>query len=436
MHPAAIGAALGGRPSTRMAQIDGGGRNTRRLSFVSDSMRSLRHGATVMLAGALAMAGCTPSRPPAAPRSAARAAAPPSSSALPTPAFGSRPLLVWSRSGLPSGFAGTIGHLPGVTRLVTVVTGTAWLTDSFDRDGHSVARPPAGLSIPLEVAGANPTAFGAFMPTADDAYVPALSAGQGILGTTSARLRRLGAGGVLALGPARITIAGVVPDADIGAYELFVSRTTAARLGIRTPTYAMVQPVPGASVSGLARSIRRLMPAGLPLVIRLPGRARYLRQADAVLPAVMEKAPFGEFAARVIPGTGGHLAVDRAWVQRHIITTRVPVLGEVTCNRAILPQLDGALGQIASEGLAGLVHPGDYGGCYVPRLIPDAPGAPISHHSWGVAIDINVSENPLGQLPHQDPRVVAIFERWAFTWGGRWIVPDGMHFEYLHPPEP
>jgi hypothetical protein len=24
--------------------------------------------------------------------------------------------------------------------------------------------------------------------------------------------------------------------------------------------------------------------------------------------------------------------------------------------------------------------------------------------------------------------------RWGFTWGGHWLVPDGMHFEYLGPP--
>jgi len=25
-------------------------------------------------------------------------------------------------------------------------------------------------------------------------------------------------------------------------------------------------------------------------------------------------------------------------------------------------------------------------------------------------------------------------ERWGFTWGGRWLVPDPAHFEYLRPP--
>jgi hypothetical protein len=58
------------------------------------------------------------------------------------------------------------------------------------------------------------------------------------------------------------------------------------------------------------------------------------------------------------------------------------------------------------------------------------PEAGISHHAWGVAVDINVSRNPFGGTPHQDPRIVEIFERWGFTWGGQWLVPDGMHFEF------
>jgi D-alanyl-D-alanine carboxypeptidase len=28
-----------------------------------------------------------------------------------------------------------------------------------------------------------------------------------------------------------------------------------------------------------------------------------------------------------------------------------------------------------------------------------------------------------------------VFERWGFTWGGRWLVPDGMHFEFLRFPQ-
>jgi hypothetical protein len=42
-----------------------------------------------------------------------------------------------------------------------------------------------------------------------------------------------------------------------------------------------------------------------------------------------------------------------------------------------------------------------------------------------------VSQNPLGAPPRLDRRVVDAFERWGLTWGGRWLVPDAMHFEFL-----
>jgi hypothetical protein len=29
---------------------------------------------------------------------------------------------------------------------------------------------------------------------------------------------------------------------------------------------------------------------------------------------------------------------------------------------------------------------------------------------------------------------VEIFDRWGFTWGGSWLVPDGMHFEFRNFP--
>ena len=36
---------------------------------------------------------------------------------------------------------------------------------------------------------------------------------------------------------------------------------------------------------------------------------------------------------------GGHIAPDPAWVASHIVTAQVPILGSVTCNKAIIPQL-------------------------------------------------------------------------------------------------
>src|SRR6266542_1633526 len=176
---------------------------------------------------------------------------------------------------------------------------------------------------------------------------------------------------------------------------------------------------------------RATLPPGVPVRIRGPGQATWLRQGDAVLPQVVEKALLGEFAAKPQPAPGGWITIDPAWVNRHIVTAAVPILGRVTCNRAIIPQLRGALAEVVRRGLAHLVNPADYAGCYAARVIAGDPGPSLAHHAWGSAIDLNATANPQGAPPHQDPRLVSVFERWGFTWGGRWLVPDAMHFELL-----
>jgi hypothetical protein len=307
-----------------------------------------------------------------------------------------------------------------------VVAGTVWLTGSRTASGRQVDRPPAGGAIPLDLAGAPPTDLAAFFPPADRPLLAALTRGEAILGETSARLRHLGVGGVLEFGGRNVTIAGVVPDAVIGAHEVFVSATQARHLGVVIQQYVLMQAPGGVSHA----RIRALVPAGKLMRIRGPGEAHFLRQADAVLPPVMLKAAFGEFAAdpKLLPGQWLKMAPD--WRAKNIVSAPIPILGTATCNSALIPQLRSALTQVQSRGLASLISPGDYGGCFAARVIPGSPGDALSAHAWGAAIDINVSRNEVGAIPHQDPRLVAIFKRWGFTWGGNWMRPDGMHFEF------
>ena len=349
--------------------------------------------------------------------------------------------LAWVPGGLPPGFSRSVADLPSIDRITAVAEDNVWMTRSWSSDGGLVDHPTRPYAIPIDAAAVAPRSFGAFLPPPDRAIVAALADGQGVLGATSAALRGLGPGAELAFeGGTRIRIVDVLPDELVGASELLVSKATGAAIGVHRQRYLLLQPGDGRSVTSteLIRRLRPLLPADLGIYrrvqVRAPGETPFFRSGDAVLPPVMIKALFGEFAARVIPGTGGYLTVDPTWQARHIVTASVPILGHVTCNRAIIPQLQSAFGLIESAGLSSLIHPSEYGGCYVPRVIPNVPGEPISHHAWGVAIDINVSANPFGRPPHQDPRIVSIFERWGFTWGGRWLVPDGMHFEFLHAP--
>lgn len=60
-----------------------------------------------------------------------------------------------------------------------------------------------------------------------------------------------------------------------------------------------------------------------------------------------------------------------------------------------------------------------------------------SNHSWGLAIDLNSTENPMASRFVSDipPAVVKDWEACGFYWGGRYErTPDTMHFEYLGRP--
>ncbi|MGH2821259.1 MAG: M15 family metallopeptidase [Actinomycetota bacterium] len=135
----------------------------------------------------------------------------------------------------------------------------------------------------------------------------------------------------------------------------------------------------------------------------------------------------GTMRYKVLPD--GFIKPNRAWLERNIAVAEVPVLGSVTCHRVMVPQLSAALAEIESEGLSAHVDPGDYGGCYVPRFVDRDPDNPLSMHAFGLAVDINVSSNPVGTAGNMEPRVIEIFEKWGFEWGGRWSHPDPMHFE-------
>ena len=124
---------------------------------------------------------------------------------------------------------------------------------------------------------------------------------------------------------------------------------------------------------------------------------------------------------------GGRIAPDPAWVASHIVTGSVPILGSVTCNKLIFPQLKAALQDVVAQGLADTIHPGQYAGCYYPRFI--AGTTTLSNHAFGLALDLNVPGNQRGTAGEMDRGVVAIFKHWGFTWGGDWKYTDPMHFE-------
>ena len=340
--------------------------------------------------------------------------------------------LAWTPGGLPDGFRQALPRVELVRRDVVVASDTVWLTKSFSTSGEVVDDPPDGLAIPLEVAAVAPRGYTPFLPPADRGVVGELAEGYGILGQSSAELRQLGPGATLRFGRTDVRVAAVLPDELVGANELLVSRARGRSLGVSHDRYALIQPHGVSTDRRLEHALRPLVPNGLLVQVRAPGETPYFRQGDAVLPPVQIKLRFGEFAAAPDPSRSGYLKIDPAWERAHLATERVPILGEVTCNVGLFAQLRGALRELVRRGLADTIT--SFSGCFARRYANRDPDASISHHTWGIAVDINVPANAYGAPPHQDPRLVSVFERWGFIWGGRFIVPDGMHFEYRRPP--
>jgi D-alanyl-D-alanine carboxypeptidase len=358
--------------------------------------------------------------------------APPRPVSPPPPA--DRVLLVWTPGRLPGGLAGRVGRVRGVRDVTVVRGGMVGLVGSVAADGRPVDRPRPGASVPLEAIGFDPGTYPALLPASARAAFARLRPGEALLGATSARLRRVGPGGRLRLatgsGQRRwVTVAGVVDDTLVGAAEVALSVAGARATGITTDRYLLLSYRGGRA--GVAAGVRRALPSRLPVRLRGPGETPFFRAGDAVLPQAMVKERFGEFSWRTGPGDA--FAQDPAWQAANLATARVPHLGRVRCHRALLPALAGAMGELRQRNLARLVDPDAYAGCWNPRLTRGGGG--VSRHAWGAAVDLNVAGNPTGLASAQDPRLVEVMERWGFTWGGRWLVPDPAHFEWLrgHP---
>jgi hypothetical protein len=341
---------------------------------------------------------------------------------------GSSTLLVWTSGGLPPGFPEQVAAVDGIERTTVVNGDLVDLTATFDDRGGPVDTIPPGMRIPVDAIAIDPSTYPAFVDGSASTDLAGLGPGQALLGATSARLRRLGPGGVLELGDgARVTVAAVVDDTAVGAAELVVATSEGPAVGLTTPRFLLAGYT--GERAATEQAIEGLLP-GTPVRFRSPDEARFLRHADLVLPQAVVKERFGEFA--YAPGTDRFVAVDPAYEETHIVTATVPILGVVTCHRDVIPALEGALRELEERGLASLVDPAGYQGCFVPSVIPGSGG--LSRHSWGIAIDVNFRPNPTGLPSYADPRLVEVMERWGFISGAKFLEVDPGHFEHVRPP--
>jgi hypothetical protein len=232
------------------------------------------------------------------------------------------------------------------------------------------------------------------------------------------------------------------PQVHIGAYAPMVQRNGAG-LGTTAAVSAVVNPLRGGQL-GMPRANALLVSTGELTPSVLTGRMRRILDDEATLQVLALELDVDVPQTAVLTGTSaaeavgsfsytahpsGRITPDAAWVAANIRTESVPLLGEVTCHRVMLPQLRSALREIVQRGLASEIHPDEYAGCYYPRFIGYDPAKGLSLHSWGIAVDLNVPGNQRGTAGEMHPQVVAIFKKWGFAWGGDWNYTDPMHFE-------
>lgn len=123
----------------------------------------------------------------------------------------------------------------------------------------------------------------------------------------------------------------------------------------------------------------------------------------------------------------------------------VPIIGKVYFHDRVAKALAGVMQDIAAAGLASLVDMDDFGGTYCCRTVRGSTAR--SPHSWGVAIDLNVTHKlrngsevsggdtnfhcKRSEIAQSLRKLAPFFRRWGFSWGGDWndAYLDPMHFE-------
>ena len=224
------------------------------------------------------------------------------------------------------------------------------------------------------------------------------------------------------------------PTLHVGAYtpqiptiDMVVNTAWADDIEMATDNGLLIS-TDGTTPSTIRRPLERLVGKDVSVQM-LDIASRLGLDPDAQLTALPTGTTLGSVVGtyRYTVIGGGRIAPEAAWVAANIRTEEVPILGSVTCHKALFPQLRAALLEVQSRGLAAEIHPDEYAGCYYPRFIANTTS--LSNHSFGLALDLNVPGNGRGTVGEMDRDVVAVFKKWGFAWGGDWRYTDPMHFE-------
>lgn len=163
-------------------------------------------------------------------------------------------------------------------------------------------------------------------------------------------------------------------------------------------------------------------------------------------PAELDRV-FGKFSYR--ESTGGGILISAAWTSQNIVDINVRkslpgwpvnsytgrVNSTIQVHRLVVAPLILTWTEIVRLGLHKKLH--TFGGSFVPRHMLHDRSKPLSVHSYGSALDLDVEWNGYGTVGQINRDVVKVFEMFGWEWGGRWSTSDPMHFQWtdaLNPP--
>jgi hypothetical protein len=264
-----------------------------------------------------------------------------------------------------------------------------------------------------------------------------------VMGQTTAGLRGAQAGDVVSLVAAPgwvlpFRIAAVLPDARVGGTEMLMSTDAGDRLGITAARRALLWNPSSRAAIDEAMAANGLVSTSIRI-----RRSWDPPDPDETIGMAATKAALGEFAYRV--NGDGSVTQDAGWVAASLPPGRRDIgLGiRARCHLAVEPALRAALNEVAARGLAATIdvaNANSAGGCHnarFNRLTPDSALGFLSRHSWGMALDVNTVGSCQGCAPPDFATrpggctTVQVFRKNGFSWGGNYLTPDGMHFEWV-----
>jgi hypothetical protein len=326
-----------------------------------------------------------------------------------------------------AGGVGVLGRGFGIG-LIQVTRGAAVV--------HQAPGPLGSWYFPMSVTALPIDSIGVAMGRDVSAII---SQNQVVMGATSAALIGAQAGDILHLlagdgSIAQFLVGRVAPDEEVGGTEIVMSTSQANLLGATLSTSVLIYGQFNRSVldAGLAARGLSTNPA-----IRIR-RSWDPFDPDSTLGLAKTKKALGELAYSVT--ASGAVLVDDGWRAAFIPDRELYPTGiRAACNNAIKVDLTAALQAVVDAGLAGLIdvnNANTFGGCFGPRFtrIVGTQLGTLSRHTWGQALDTNTTSNCQGCVPQMDCRIVRIFRAHNFAWGGNFIFPDGMHFEWVGEP--